>query len=115
MGLALKFGGGQAEADPLLNQRAQAPVIAQLLLHGSEILTADKLAAAFPLPGITNLVIGSVFLGRLGLAAAARGAADIVLLREVARAQGAELGQFGLDLGDTPPKGSFGVSHQRAV
>jgi hypothetical protein len=57
------------EADPLINEGAQALVIAELLLHGRETLTPDKLAAAFPLPGITNLVIGSVFLG-LGLAAA---------------------------------------------
>jgi hypothetical protein len=64
-----EFGGGQDEADPLINEGAQALVIAELLLHGRETLTPDKLAAAFPLPGITNLVIGSVFLG-LGLAAA---------------------------------------------
>jgi len=105
VGLTLKFGGGEAEADPFLDQGAQALIVAQLELDRGEIFRADKLAAAFALPGITDLVIGSVLFGRLGLAAAARGAADVVLLREVTWAQRTELGQFGLDLRDPPLDG----------
>jgi hypothetical protein len=52
--LALKCGDGQAEADPLINQGAQALVIAERLLPGKETITPDKLTAASPLPGITN-------------------------------------------------------------
>lgn len=84
-------------------------MITQLLLHCGEIVAADELAAAFALPGITDLIIGSVFLGWLGLATAAGGTADIVLLGEVARAQGAELGQLALDLRDPAFNGAFGI------
>src|SRR6185503_2825981 len=49
-----------------------------------------------------ELVIGSVFLRRIGLAAAARGSADIVLLCESARTQRTQGDQLALDLLDSP-------------
>jgi hypothetical protein len=41
-GVGAQVGGGQAEADPLINQGAQALVIAELLLRGSEAVRFSR-------------------------------------------------------------------------
>src|SRR5271167_3255675 len=109
--LTLQLCGVEAEANPLIEEGTQALVVGQLLTHGGEVFKAHELAVALALPGIAQLVVGSMLAGRFGLAAAARRAADVVLLGEVAWAQGAELCQLGFDLLDAPMDGGLRVGH----
>ncbi len=109
--MALQLRGIKTEGNPFIDEGTQALVVGQLLADGGEVFQAHELAVAPALPGIAQLVVGSVLAGRVALAAAAGGAADIVLLGEMARAQGAELCKLGLDLLDAPLDGGGRVRH----
>ena len=82
--MALQLCGVEAQGNPFIDEGAQALVVGQLLADGGEVFQAHELAMALALPGIAELVVGSVLAGRVGLAVAARRAADVVLLREAA-------------------------------
>jgi hypothetical protein len=58
-----------------------------------------------------QLVVGSVLAGRSGLAAAARRAADVILLGEMTWAQGAELCKLSFDLFNAPLDRGLRVGH----
>ena len=109
--MALQLCGVEAQGNPFIDEGAQALVVGQLLADGGEVFQAHELAVALALPGIAELVVGSVLAGRVVLAAAARRAADVVLLRQMAWAQGAELCQLGFDLFDAPLDGGLRVRH----
>jgi len=109
--VALQLCGVETQGNPFIDEGTQALVVGQLLAHGGEVFKAHELAVALALPGIAELVIGSVLAGRVGLAAAAGGAADIVLLGEMAWAQGAELCKLGFDLLNAPLDGGLRVGH----
>ena len=66
---------------PAIQQLTQSPVVAYLVLHHSQILLPHEMTAAVSLPGETQLIVRTMLAGRIGLAAAIRFAADVVLLR----------------------------------
>ncbi len=87
--LPLQAGQFDGRVDPLIEQLPQPRIGAQLLLDADEFRLADELAAAAAVPGVAQLVIRAVALRRIVLAAAAGGAAHVVLAAEGARAAGA--------------------------
>ena len=91
--------GGQA--DPLIDKLSKLAIVFQLLLNFRQILLADKLACTFSMTRQTDLIIRAVLEGRRGLASATGIAADIVLLRQSARAQVAQGRQLLLDVLDS--------------
>jgi hypothetical protein len=112
--VALQLRGVETEGNPVIDEGTQALVVGQLLADGGEVFKAHELTVAPALPGIAQLVVGTAPAGRVGLAAAAGGAADIVLLGEMAGAQGAELCKLGFDLLKAPLDGGLRVrSRQR--
>lgn len=86
---------------PLLDRFMKPLVVGDLLSHYANLILPDEKAAAFSMPAIAELVVGSVFPGipRI-LAAASRRPADVVLLADASRMHLAELGDFALNLGD---------------
>ena len=92
------MGALDAETDPLVAERSQALVVVEFGGDLSEVLLAHELGSGAAPPRVIELMVGAVFLGWLGLAAAAGGAADIVLARDRSRAKRAELSEGALDL-----------------
>ena len=109
--MALQLCGVEAQGNPFIDEGAQALVVGQLLTDSGKVFQAHELAMALALPGIAQLVVGAVLAERVVLTAAARRAADVVLLRQMAWAQGAELCQLGFDLLDAPLDGGRRVRH----
>ena len=99
--LTLQAGQFDGGGDPLIEQLTQPRIGAQLLLHADEFRLPDELAAAAAVPGVAQLVIRAVALRRIVLAAAAGGAAHVVLAAERARPQGTERSECRLDRVDT--------------
>ncbi|HYB26479.1 MAG TPA: hypothetical protein VEF89_07700, partial [Solirubrobacteraceae bacterium] len=73
-----------------------------------DVFGADVLGAAFSAVAVAELVVWSVALGRVGLAATAGAAAGVVLLRECSWPQVAEREQSGFDALDCVGQLSFG-------
>lgn len=95
--LAFEAGDFQGGIDPLVDEGAEPLVGGDLAMDLGKVLFADEVRAALALPGVAELVVGPVFLGRVRLTAAGGIAADVVLLRERTRTQGAKSGDFALD------------------
>ena len=82
--MALQVRQLDPRVDPFFDEAAKSFIVSQLLLDRGQIVAADKLRAAPTAPGVAELVIGAMLLGRVAFAAARRIAADVVLLREAA-------------------------------
>ena len=80
--MALQLRGVETQGNPFIEEGTQALVVGQLLADGGEVFQAHELAVAPALPGIAELVVGSVLAGWVGLAAAAGGAASRVSAEE---------------------------------
>ena len=90
--------------DPFVDEIAKLLVVIELRLDLRKVRLSDEACGAFPLSCPAQLVIRSVLLRRSFLAAAARVAADVVLLAQPSWTQVAELQQLALDAFDAALK-----------
>ena len=104
-----------AQVDPAPDELPQPPVVSQLLPDRRQILSANELASALPLPCEAELVVGAVLARRGRLATASRLATDVVLPGEVARTHLAQAGDLLLDLEDLRLQGSHPCYVSRPV
>ena len=74
------------QGDPLIDELAEETIVFQLFLDLDEVLLADKLTGTLTVPRKTDLVIGAMLDWGIGFAAAIGVTANVVLLRESARA-----------------------------
>src|SRR3989449_9745422 len=95
-----------AQVDPAPDELPQPPIVSQLLPDRRQILSANELASALPLPGEAELVVGAVLARRGRLAKTSRLATDVVLPGKGARTQLDQEGGLLLDRGDLPVQGS---------
>ena len=98
--MASEAGALDAEVDPLFAQRAEQLVVGELSADLGKVLVAHKLGARAGSPRVVELMIRAMLCGRLRLAAAAWGAADVELAGDRTGAQGPELSQGAFDLRD---------------
>src|SRR5262249_33625491 len=110
--LALQASDLEGCIDPLTHERAQPLVVGHFALNLGEVFRAHEVRAALAPPGVAELVVRTVPLGRVGLTAAGGIAADVVLLGERSRAQPPEGDDLTLEGIDVPLEDSGrGLGH----
>ena len=97
-----------AGIDPVVDELAQALIVRDLGLDVLDVVGSDVLGGGSPAAPVAELVVGTVPLGWVGLAATAWGAAGVVLRGDRPGAQFPELGDLGLDAFD--PTYQFGLA-----
>ena len=100
-----------SETDPFIDKILEELVVLDLFLDGLDVPFSDETSSVFAFSSVGELIVGAVFVGRIGLALAVGSATDIELFRESPDAEVTQLTELFLDLTNASLDGLNGVRH----